>query len=111
MMLSVSSTAPGVDPHTRQLASQPEVGVHAAPRRLDHGRADLAGGLQITSRLAPGGGCHPFPQQVLQGHVVQHRRQYPLEPGVLVLKRLQPPGFRYVKPAELGLPFVKWSPN
>lgn len=31
MMLSVSSTAPGVDPHTRQLASLPEVGVHAAP--------------------------------------------------------------------------------
>nr|P17986.1 RecName: Full=Insertion element ISR1 uncharacterized 30.8 kDa protein A [Rhizobium sp.]CAA29833.1 unnamed protein product [Rhizobium sp.] len=84
----------------------------SSDRRPEHGTPAFR-----SSRRRPADGQPPrdsrrasplFSQQVLQGHVVQHRvRQHPLQPGVLILERLEPPSLRHVEPAKLGLPFVK----
>src|SRR3712207_5154556 len=54
------------------------------------------------------GGPYTSCQQILQGHVVEHRfGEKLLELRVLVLERLQPPGLRDVEPAGLRLPGVE----
>src|ERR1700716_4479674 len=67
-------------------------------------RMQLADARQLSARPR----ASPFlSQKVLQRRIVQHGvGQQPLQPGVLVLQRLQPLGLRDIHPAELRFPFV-----
>jgi hypothetical protein len=54
-----------------------------------------------------GAGVTISSHEVLRRRIVQHGiGQQPLQPGVLVLQRLQPLGLRDLHPAELRFPFV-----
>lgn len=62
---------------------------------------------KMRDRLPLRSGRYHFSEEILQGRIVEHRiRQQPLQPGVLVLKALQPLGLADIHPAILGLPLV-----
>lgn len=77
--------------------------------RILHARRSLISKVvrrcATASRLTTG--VTIFSQEILQSRVVEHGiGQQALEPRVLVLKLLQPLGFRHLHAAEFGLPLV-----